>query len=109
MFTQLVTPKIPNPPDAVVQQNADSLFIYHPLQISAIVETAWRNRYNAASTRFVPWPDFITSSLLANPNPFTQGFTFPTSGGPTKILQEDGIMPTFTLPQDQPGIALDAG
>jgi hypothetical protein len=106
MFLQLVTPKIPNPPPAVVQQNTDSLFIYHPLQISAIVETAWRNRYNAANTRFVPWPDFITGPLLANP--FIQGFTFPPSPNPpTPIPQDDSIMPpgeTFQLPQAQPGI-----
>ena len=70
MFLQLVTPTTVDP--AAAQRKTDSLFIYHPLQISAIVETAWRNRYNAANSRFVPWPEFVTEPLLANP--FIQGW-----------------------------------
>jgi hypothetical protein len=105
MFLQLVTPPSPGP---LVQQNVDSLFIYHPLQISAIVETVWRNRYNAASTPFVPWPQAFTDALLAAP-PYTQGWTFPNSGPPLSIPQADGLMPsgeTFVAPFDQPGISL---
>src|SRR5262249_20001714 len=107
MFLQLVTPKVPNPPptvDSVVKENVDSLFIYHPLQISAIVETAWRNRYNAANMRFVPWPRDVTDPLL---RPITQGFDFSTSS-PTPIAQADGIMPAgekFQPPNTQPGIS----
>jgi hypothetical protein len=108
MFLQLVTPTPPNP--AAAQRNTDSLFIYHPLQISAIVETVWRNRYNAASTRFVPWPNVITDALLANPP--IQGFTFPIPPGPQPqtITQDYNLMPTgtFISPQAQPGISLDA-
>src|SRR5215813_1048048 len=110
MFLQLVTPKVPNPPptvDSVVQENVDSLFIYHPLQISAIVETVWRNRYNATSTRFAPWPLAFTDALLASD--YTLGWTFPSTGSPTRIPQDDGLMPSgesFVAPFDQPGISL---
>lgn len=108
MFLQLVTPTPPNP--AAAQQNTDSLFIYHPLQISAIVETAWRNRYNPDNARFVPWPDFITAPLL-KADPFIQGWNFsPTP--PTPITEADSIMPsgeTFQPPELQPGISLLAG
>jgi hypothetical protein len=108
MFLQLVTPTPPNP--AAAQQNTDSLFVYHPLQISAIVETGWRNRYNAANARFVPWPDFITGPLL-KAAPFIQGWNFsPTP--PKEITEADSIMPsgeTFQPPEVQPGISLSAG
>src|SRR6516225_7229437 len=100
MFLQLVTPTHPDP--AAAQQNTDSLFINHPLQVSAIVETAWRNRYNAASSRFVPWPSQITEPLLKK-DVFTQGWHF-HPGGPTKIGQADNIMPsgeTFQPPELQ--------
>jgi hypothetical protein len=106
MFLQLVTPPSPGP---LVQQNVDSLFIYHPLQISAIVETVWRNRYNAASTPFVPWPQAFTDALLSE---YTLGWTFPNTGPPSQIQQTDGLMPsgeTFVPPADQPGISLTSG
>src|SRR6516225_2456713 len=108
MFLQLVTPTTVDP--AAAQRNTDSLFIYHPLQISAIVETAWRNRYNAANSRFVPWPEFVTGQLLTNA--FIQGWNFPKVGPPTQIEQEFGIMPTaepFTPPANQPGILAPGG
>jgi hypothetical protein len=94
----------------LVQPNVDSLFIYHPLQISAIVETVWRNRYNAASAQFVPWPQAFSKALLDAD--YTQGWTFPNSGSPSPIPQEDALMPsgeTFVPPSDQPGISLTSG
>lgn len=105
MFLQLVTPPPPGP--TLVQQNVDSLFIYHPLQISAIVETVWRNRYNAASTPFVPWPQVFSDALLA-PD-YTQGWTFPNTGFPQPIPQAAGLIPSFVAPADQPGISLTSG
>lgn len=108
MFLQLVTP--PPPALTPVQQNVDSLFIYHPLQISAIVETVWRNRYNATSTRFAPWPQAFSDALLASD--YTLGWTFPNTGSPSPIAQDDGLMPpgeTFVAPSDQPGISLSSG
>ena len=108
MFLQLVTPR---PPGLTpVQQNVDSLFIYHPLQISAIVETVWRNRYNAASTPFVPWPQTFSEALLSAD--YTQGWTFQNTGSPLPILQYHGLMPageTFIVPAAQPGISHTSG
>ena len=63
MFLQLVTPPTPNP--VLAQRSVDSLFLYTPLQISALVETVWRNRYNAASASFTPWPQWMTDTILA--------------------------------------------
>ncbi len=59
MFRQLVTPGSPTPtPTAAVVQNINSLFMYHPLQLSALIETVWLNRANATnsstSAPFVP-------------------------------------------------------
>jgi hypothetical protein len=106
MFLQLVTPPGPS---VIVPQNVDSLFIYHPLQISAIVETTWRNRYHVANTPFVPWPQLFTDALLA-PGVFTLGWKFPDPMGPPppSIGQDVGIMPsgeTFLPPNTQPGIS----
>jgi hypothetical protein len=46
MFRQLVTgdPAIA-PRDAI-----NSLFLYHPLQLTAVAETVWLNRNNAAGS-----------------------------------------------------------
>jgi hypothetical protein len=82
MFLQLVTPPLVmpvNPPviqelSAQARANADSLFLYHPLQISAIAETFWRNRYNAwsqaggANSPFVAWPTGVTQAILNDAN-----------------------------------------
>jgi hypothetical protein len=48
MFRQLVTVG-PTPGNRL--NNINSLFTYHPLQIAAITETVWQNRYNAASSQ----------------------------------------------------------
>jgi hypothetical protein len=70
MFRQLVTP--PGSP-ALTQQvrnNIDSLFMYHPLQISAIVETIWLNRNNngisPTFSPFIPWRPDITNQILGS-------------------------------------------
>jgi hypothetical protein len=126
MFLQLVTPPLTFPFNAVVIQelsaaaraNADSLFLYHPLQISALVETFWRNRYNAwsaaggAASPFVPWPEAVTQALLTD-SPATgyilgydPASNLPnTNTGPTGAL----FMPageTFLPALGQPGISV---
>ena len=123
MFLQLVTP--PGGSSTTALQNVDSLFLYHPLQISALVETVWRNRYNAGSATFTPWPQWMTAALLA-PNPpvppastdsnFISGYNFPT-GGPfpspgTGNPQWPLPLPSggaFVTPDQLPGVALGAG
>jgi hypothetical protein len=108
MFLQLVIPSvtgsIPNL-GASVLASVDSLFLYHPLQISAIVETVWRNRYNAANSPFVAWPQSMTDSLLTDTS-FFSGYDFSTS---TPIPQWKGALPSggaFVPPNALPGIEL---
>ena len=115
MFLQLVTPPSTFPPPASptlsqqVQQNVNSLWLYHPLQISAIVETMWRDRYNAvtapatANSPFVAWPTSITDAILADPT-FLVGYAFPGS-----VPLQEGVPftpsgETFVPPNKQPGI-----
>ena len=116
MFLQLVTPPSTFPPPVLpptlpqqAQQNVDSLWLYHPLQITAIVETMWRNRYNAvtapntANSPFVAWSTSITDVILADQN-FLVGYAFP---GSMPLQEGTPFMPsveTFTLPNQQPGI-----
>ena len=107
MFLQLVTPSPPPPPPSLVLPNVDSLFIYHPLQISAIIETVWRNRFNAANTPFVPWPQSATDSILGPTADFTLGWDFSVSP-PVAIPQSANLMPSgepFQPPSAQPGIS----
>ena len=113
MFLQLVTPPPFGPPiTAVAQQNADSLFLYHPLQLSAIVETFWRNRYNAlnapgtANSPFVAWPVGATQGLLNDT--YILGYNPPGVPNTNTIVTGQMFMPageTFVLPVDQPGLA----
>jgi len=117
MFLQLVTPSPPlTPPPmlpAAALANADSLWLYHPLQISALVETVWRYRYNAvsvglqvtANSPFVPWPVNFTNNLLSD-NYFV-GYPFPNSGVSGGLPQGTPFMPpneVFVLPNDLPGV-----
>jgi hypothetical protein len=121
MWTQLITGTSGpiSTLSALALQSADSLFLYTPLQLSAIVETVWRNRYNASSAPFVAWPQWMTDALLAptapgsaNPN-FISGYNFsapplPGAGDP----QWPGLLPsggTFLPPAALPGLALAAG
>src|SRR5271170_5199846 len=98
MFRQLVTVG-PNPGNRL--NNINSLFTYHPLQISALVETVWQNRYNAASSQtsspFNPWAPQVTYPML-NAKYFS-GYRW-TAAGPQPIDPPAG----FVLPKDQPGV-----
>jgi hypothetical protein len=120
MFLQLVTPPSTFPPPVFptlsqqAQQNVDSLWVYHPLQITAIVETMWRDRYNAvtppdtANSPFVAWPTSITDAILADPN-FIVGYAFP---GSVPLQEGAPFIPsgeTFTAANQQPGILVTAG
>ncbi|HJS84714.1 MAG TPA: hypothetical protein VJ779_04585 [Acetobacteraceae bacterium] len=64
MFLQLVT--VPNNAQQTVN-NASNLTQYHPLLISALAETMWRNRYpGAASMPFEAWPQAMTDRIFAD-------------------------------------------
>jgi hypothetical protein len=98
MFRQLVTVG-PNPGNLL--NNINSLFTYHPLQISAITETVWLNRYNAASSQtsspFFPWSPQVAYPILNAP--FFSGYDW-TGPTPVPIGSPGG----FVLPINQPGI-----
>jgi hypothetical protein len=98
MFRQLVSVG-PNPGNLL--NNINSLFTYHPLQISAIIETVWLNRYNAASSQtsspFFPWSPQVAFPILNAP--FFSGYTW-TGGVPNQIAAPG----SFVLPINQPGI-----
>jgi hypothetical protein len=62
MFLQLVR-DVANPQNAPA--NVQALFQYHPLQITALIETAWRN--GQAGNAFFPfdaWPQGITDPII---------------------------------------------
>jgi len=116
MFLQLVTPT-PATPGLTAQQCVDSLFLYTPLQISALVETVWRNRYNATSANFTPWPLGLTDAILSATD-FYSGYTFPTGGPypPPGGGNQQWPFPSlpsgpgpFTPPDQLPGVALVGG
>jgi len=98
MFRQLVTVG-PNPGNLL--NNINSLFTYHPLQISAITETVWLNRYNAASSQtsspFFPWSPQVAYPILNAP--FFSGYDW-TDPTPVPLGPPGGLV----LPINQPGI-----
>lgn len=121
MFRQLVTPDHlgQNLPPNVVN-NINSLFVYHPLQLSAIIETVWLNRNNAptlqnpsqTSAYFLPWSPQISNPIL-NAN-FFAGYDWttipptPLLMGPSGVAESDETPPPpapFIPPTNQPGIA----
>jgi hypothetical protein len=110
MFRQLVTPSgPPGPLTPAVLNNINSLFVYHPLQISALVETVWLNRLNAGTPEtgapFLPWSPQIAVNLLNTP--FFPGYDW-SGGAPVPLPPGGGVIapPTnFTLPINQPGVA----
>jgi hypothetical protein len=69
MFLQLVRDTV-NP--ANTPNNVRALFQYHPLQITALVETAWRNRQAGNAFPFDAWPQALTDAIVnafpAQPN-----------------------------------------
>jgi hypothetical protein len=99
MFRQLVT-------GPTVINNINSLFAYHPLQLSALVEAVWLNRNNAptvvnppeTSSWFVPWPPQITWPILSTS--FFPGYDW-SSG---TAVQLNPLPAGFVLPSDQPGL-----
>jgi hypothetical protein len=103
MFRQLVT-------GANRLNNINSLFTYHPLQVSAIIETVWLNRGNSptatnppqTSSWFVPWSPGICSSIL-NTNFFT-GYDW-SQPGPPALPVSPLPAASFVAPVNQPGIA----
>ena len=99
MFRQLVTVG-PTPGNRL--NNINSLFTYHPLQIAAITETVWQNRYNAASSQtsaaFCPWsPQVAFPILSAN---YFSGYDWSSTGTPTVPAAPANFVP----PLQQPGI-----
>jgi hypothetical protein len=122
MFLQLVTPPPASPISPL--QVVDSLFLYTPLQISALVETVWRNRYNAGSATFTPWPEWMTRAILSSRDPtntlpnFVSGYTFPDPLVPGAPAPGDGngqwplALPSggaFLPPDELPGVKLLGG
>ena len=108
MFRQLVTPGPPGPPTPPVLDNINSLFVYHPLQLAAIVETYWLNRANAGtaeiSAPFLPWSPQMGYQLLSMH--FFPGYDW-TVNPPNPLYPGagPGSPPGFTAPLQQPGIA----
>ncbi len=107
MFRQLVTPGPPAPPGPPALDNINSLFLYHPLQLSAIIETYWLNRVNAAAqgtgAPFLPWSPQTAVGILKMP--FFPGYDW---SGVTPVPLPPGTgapPPGFTPPLQQPGIA----
>src|SRR5438105_1685286 len=87
----------------------NSLFLYHPLQISAIAETVWLNRNNAggssAISPFVPWPPQMVYPVLKS-NDFFPGYAW-SGGTPTQLpipLPAGMAAADLVPPVDQPGI-----
>ena len=80
MFRQLVAG-----PDDVLN-NINSLFAYHPLQISAIIETVWLNRNNATSSQTSsPFRSLASTDHLPHSEcKFFPGYDWPTSGPPIR-------------------------
>jgi hypothetical protein len=97
MFRQLVAG--PN-----VTNNINSLFTYHPLQISAIIETVWLNRSNASNSQtsspFLPWSPQMTHPILHAR--FFPGYDW--SGSSPVRLPVVGGVSTHVPPISQPGI-----
>ncbi len=99
MFRQLVA-------GANAQRNINSLFVYHPLQIAAIVETVWLNRNNkpnsGAFSPFAPWPPEVAYPILNSSS--LPGYAWPTATTPDPLLPAGMLPAQFTAPILQPGI-----
>ncbi|MFY9803465.1 MAG: hypothetical protein WA211_08605 [Candidatus Acidiferrales bacterium] len=101
MFRQLVTPPPADTNPVDLTNNINSLFVYHPLQISALIETVWLNRANIAGSQtnypFVPWSPAIAWRILNAP--FFSGYDW--SSHSPKLVPPS---PDFVPPLSQPGI-----
>jgi len=99
MFRQLVA-------GANAQKNINSLFVYQPLQIAAIVETVWLNRNNkphsGAISPFAPWPPEVAYPILNSSSPL--GYHWLTSSTAVPIQPAEILGAPFTAPLSQPGI-----
>jgi hypothetical protein len=99
MFRQLVA-------GSNVMSNINSLFVYHPLQISAIIETVWLNRSNTAGSQtnspFLPWSPLLASQILSAP--FFAGYDWSNSNHPKAVYPVLPPPSTYKFPAQQPGI-----
>jgi hypothetical protein len=100
MFRQLVA-------GANAQNNINSLFVYHPLQIAAIVETVWLNRNNnspnsGAFSPFAPWPPEVAYPILSSSS--QPGYTWSSANIAVPVLPPGMLSTPFTRPIHQPGI-----
>lgn len=100
MFRQLVM-------GGNLQNNINSLFVYHPLQISAIAEAVWLGRSNAGtsatSSSFASWPPQLIYEVL-NQSVYS-GYKWKSPGSPIGL---DQLMPpggSFVDPLSQPEIS----
>jgi hypothetical protein len=105
------------PTSTAVTNNVDSLLLYEPLQIAAIMEQVWRSRINGSTIPYMPftgWPQFLTSAILGkdtvngNPNPNNSGWITGYTT-PTTPIYQNALMPsgeTFIEPLGQPGIGV---
>jgi hypothetical protein len=89
---------------STVAQNVDSVMLYSPLQIQAVQEQVFRSRYNALSIPFAPWPEAVTTPILATSPPEANG-PYPPSIAPPAAGTGDGWIsgytssPTLNAPQ----------
>src|SRR5215472_2966765 len=107
MFLQLVTPHAGDAPNSLnVIQNINSLFTYHPLQLSALIETVWLNRYDAAPTPisapFQSWPIELTFPVLNAP--FITGYNAGVPINPLTSPPAPLPAGSYTAPLEQPGL-----
>ena len=107
MFRQLVTNPGSFALTQAVQNNIDSLFMYHPLQIAAIVEDYWLNRNNQGVSPtfspFIPWSPTLIQQVLGSS--FYLGWDW-SAGTPIDPSSPNyQLLPTpfsFTPPASQP-------
>jgi len=89
-----------------VIQNINSLFTYHPLQLSALIETVWLNRYDAAPTPisapFQSWPIELTFPVLNAP--FITGYNAGVPINPLTSPPAPLPAGSYTAPLEQPGL-----
>jgi hypothetical protein len=114
MFLQLIKPPATSTtPAADALQYTDSLFLYTPLQIAALVETVWRNRYHPMGSPFTAWPYSITNAILTDQS-FFSGYGTPAQPHmpPTAGIPQWTTLPSgrpFVFPYQLPELSLAPG